>query len=250
MMSKSQVSRLIAFAAVAAFVLTPASKAQEMTNVYMLDGGAFTNALMANSLAERVERAVGTVKERQTPSSTARSKPAQTSTKPGSLSFRASAGFDTPREMAAGYPADKRAEAEALFRKLLIMFADVEKQFGQPKRDLPTALALFIVTSHEAATGQKMPKSYGIPLVQQLRNALAADPAMVSASDGNKQRLYEQLAIIGMMTGGTMLALKETPNRDIAAKLKTAGNGYFRQVLKLDPARIDFTNQGMRLSRG
>lgn len=239
--------RLIVFAAMAAVALAPASRAQEMSNAYFLDGGAFTNALMANSLADRVERAVETIKKDQSQDPAARAKPVATPSRPGSLTFRVSTVFDTPREMAAGYPVDKRAEAEALFRKLLIMFADVERQFGQPPRDLPTALALFIVTSHEAATGQEMPESYGIPLVRQLRDALAADPAMLNASEASKQRLYEQLAIIGMMTGGTMLAVKETPNRDNAAKLKTAGNSYLRQVMKLDPARIEFTNQGMRL---
>ncbi|MGL5838296.1 MAG: DUF6683 family protein [Sphingorhabdus sp.] len=215
-----------------------------MTNVYLMDGGAFTNALMANTLVDRMELVMKAADSDSSAQPPAKAAPPKTAR----LSFRPVAGIDTPRELAAAYPSAKRAEAEALFRDLLSRFGQVERQFGQPRRDLPTAVALFISTSHEAATGIEIPPSYGNSLIAQLRTALAVDPAVASASDADKQRLYEQFAIIGMMTGGTMLALKAKPDRQISDKVKATGDDYFRQVLKLDPAQVRFTDEGMQLA--
>jgi hypothetical protein len=233
----------VAFAAV--ITMQPVS-AQEMSNVYMLDGGAFTNALMANSLVQRMDWAMAAAGQ----SAPARKVPEPRSISPrlASLSFRPVVAIDTPHDMARAYPPAKRAEAEALFRQLLATFAQVERKFGQPRRDLPTAVALFVTTSHEAATGTDVPESYGPPLIRQLRANLTGDPAIAGASDADKQRLYEQLAIIGMMTGGTTLALKERPDPVIAARLKVAGAGYLQQFLKIAPSRIRFTPTGITIS--
>lgn len=222
------------------------ARGQDISNVYMLDGGAFTNALMANSLVERMDWAM--VAARQSKVSDSIARPRATVSQPAALAFRPVANIETPRVMASRYPAAKRAEAEAVFRDLLSRFGSLESQYGQPSHDLATAAALFIGSSHEAATGIEFPDGYSLPLIRQLRMSLSADPAIVGASDADKQRLYEQFAIIGMMTGGTTLALKQHPDSVIGAKLKAAGNSYLHQFLKLDPARIRFSERGMILT--
>jgi hypothetical protein len=150
------------------------ARGQDISNVYMLDGGAFTNALMANSLVERMDWAM--VAARQSKVSDSIARPRATVPQPAALAFRPVANIDTPRVMASRYPAAKRAEAEAVFRELLSRLGGLERQYGQPSHDLATAATL------------------------------------------------------------------------VGAKLKAAGNSYLHQFLKLDPARIRFSERGMILT--
>jgi hypothetical protein len=250
-MTRQRLARIVAVVAIAGAFNTQPAPAQEMTNVYLLDGGAFTNALMANSLVDRMEWATAASRsddqaragpERKSPSG----RPA--ATKPTAPTFSPQPGIDTAHAMASAYPTPKRAEAEATFRKLLVMFGQIERQYGQPRHDLATAAALFIGSSHEAATGREFRDSYSLPLIRQMQAAFSDDPAIAGATNAEKQKLYEQFAIIGMMVGGTTLALKNQPNAAISARLKAAGNTYLRQFLKLDPARLSFTPNGMTLA--
>jgi membrane-bound lytic murein transglycosylase B len=55
-----------------------------------------------------------------------------------------------PKKLAAGYPANARAEAERVFAKLLELYAQVEKQYGVPANDLGGVVGLFLVASYEA----------------------------------------------------------------------------------------------------
>lgn len=230
--------RTVAPLAAALLLAGPARAQDGMVNAYLMDGGAFTNALMANSLAARSRAAVA-----RAPSASTSTSPAN---KPGSLRFTPSQPGAAADELARTYPAQRRAEAAKTFRLLLARFHEVERLFGQPANDLPTALAFFIATSYEASTGTVLPPDRGRPLIAQLRRTMAADPAFAVAPTAEKQRLYEQLAIVGAMTSALTLGLQDRPDPALAARLKTAGDGYL-SALDLDASRMRFTDQGLQL---
>ena len=231
---------VLALALAAALASTGAAAAQDvMVNVYRMDGGAFTNALLANTLADRTRAAMSLAARDRSPA-----RPVQAP--PNALRFAAAPGGSAVPGLAQTYPAERRAEAATTLRFLLSKFGEIERLYGQPSNDLPTALALFVATNYEAATGAELPQDRGAPLIAQMRSALAADASIARASDAQKQALYEQLAIQGMLNAILKQGLKDRRDPALAARLEATGRNNLR-ALGLDPSTMRFTAQGLRV---
>jgi hypothetical protein len=80
-----------------------------------------------------------------------------------------------------------------------------------------------------------------------VRSTLAANPGITSAPDAAKQQMYEQMAILGTFMLGVQEALKKTPNAQISANMKKAGEDYLRTFLHVEPQRVHVTNAGLRI---
>lgn len=236
----------LAFAIIAAVVFSPSVRAQDaLPNVYLLDGGAFTNALMANSLKQRMEWSQRAILGNSAQESVTRVNRSQSKPKPISLAFKSNPSVSVAASLAGAYPPEQREEAKTLFTNLLTLFHKIEQKFDQPKNDLPTAIAGFIAGSYTGYHRQDFPDAKFVPLVKQIRAILATNPKFATLSNRQKQELYEQFALLGMLTAGTHEALKQNPNPTLAANLKKASGTYLRTFLKVDPDQISFSDRGM-----
>ncbi|MBB4098493.1 DUF6683 family protein [Sphingomonas kyeonggiensis] len=222
------------------------ARAQDMVNVYLMDGGAFNNALNASTIVSRTKALLGNKAEpapRQPTRPAPRTAPAPTR----ALQFTSTPGATAIPAMVAAYPAGKRSEVAAVFRQLLGRFGGIEQMFGQPHNDLPTALALYVATSYEAVTGVEVKPDQARPLIAQMRSLLQDGTGIAGASDAEKQKLYEIFAITGMFTATAGLELRQKPDPVASARLKASGRANLAR-LGLDPDRMRFGAEGL-LSR-
>lgn len=215
------------------------ARAQDIVNVYLMDGGAFNNALNASTIVSRTKALLGN-KTEPTPRQPPRTAPAPAR----ALQFTPAAGATAIPAMAAAYPASRRDEVSAVFRQLLGKFAGIEQMFGQPHHDLPTALALYVATSYEAVTGVEVKPDQARPLIAQMRTLLQSGTGIAGATDAEKQQLYEMFAISGMFTATAALELKQKPDPAASARLKASGRANLARI-GLDPDRMRFGAQGL-----
>jgi hypothetical protein len=116
--------------------------------------------------------------------------------------------------------------------------------FGQPRNDLPTALALYVATSYEAVTGVEVTPDQARPLIAQMRSLLQDGTGIAGASDAEKQKLYEMFAISGMFSATAALELRQKPDAAASGRLKATGRANLAR-LGLDPDRMRFGAQGL-----
>jgi hypothetical protein len=152
-----------------------------------------------------------------------------------------------PAKLAANYPAAQRVSAEKTFRELLDKYGQVERQFDIPKHDTAGAVAAFIAGSYMAYRNSDFPDAHFKPLVNQMRGIIAGNTEFAQATGAEKQEMYEQMAIAGMLMAGTQMALKQQPNQQAAANMKQAAKGYLEQFLKTDADRVQITANGLVL---
>jgi hypothetical protein len=155
----------------------------------------------------------------------------------------------TPAKLAENYPPNVRSQAERVFRDLLGKHSQLVSRFGIADNDMAGAIAVFIAGSYMAYHNTDFPDANFKPLVMQMRRTLANNPDFVKASPAAKRDAFEQLAILGMMSAATQLALQQspaTPNRaKIEANMREAGRGYLAKFLQVDPSRVQITSQGL-----
>lgn len=223
----------------AVMMVAAPARAQDMVNVYLMDGGAFNNALNASTIVSRTKALLGD--QAKSPASLA---PRSSPTPAKSLRFASTPGATAIPAMAAAYPASKRTEVASVFQQLLGKFGGIERMFGQPDHDLPTALSLYVATSYEAVTGAQVTPQQARPLIAQMRGLLQGEPGVAGASDAEKQKLYEQLAVMGMFTSVATMELKQKPNPVASDRLKATARANLAQ-LGLDPDRIRFSENGL-----
>lgn len=215
------------------------ARAQDMVNVYLMDGGAFNNALNASTIVSRTKALLGN-KAEPVPRQPTRPVPAPVK----ALQFTSRPAATAIPAMAAAYPATKRGEVAGVFRQLLDKFGAIEKMFGQPHNDLPTALALYVATSYEAVTGVEVKPDQARPLIVQMRALLQSGTGIAGASDAEKQKLYEMFAVTGMFTATAGMELKRKPDPAASARLKASGRANLAR-LGLDPDRMRFGAEGL-----
>ncbi|MDQ0251725.1 hypothetical protein J2W22_003813 [Sphingomonas kyeonggiensis] len=213
------------------------ARAQDMVNVYLMDGGAFNNALNASTIVSRTKALLGNKAEPA-------SKPVPRAAPAKALQFTSTPEATAIPAMAAAYPAAKRGEVAGVFRQLLGKFCAIEKMFGQPHNDLPTALALYVATSYEAVTGVEVKPDQARPLIAQMRTLLQGGTGIAGASDAEKQKLYEMFAVTGMFTATAGMELKRKPDPAASARLKASGRANLAR-LGLDPDRMRFGAEGL-----
>jgi hypothetical protein len=159
--------------------------------------------------------------------------------------------FDTrsqpivPATLARSYPRAARPKVEQFFGQTLEAYHKIESQFGLRHNDLAGALAAFVAGNYAAYRNEAFPDRLFKPLVQQMQDVLQSSGTLDKTSVTEKQELYENLAILGTYMLLTREALQKSPDDKVAANMKTAARGYLEQALKLDPDRMQLTEQGL-----
>ena len=120
-------------------------------------------------------------------------------------------GTDTAAQLAQGYPAAARAEAQAVFARLLALYPQVEQRHGIPRYDLAGAVATFIAGAYTGYSGVAVDDQEFVAIVRQMRQAIGVKPEFAAASARDKQSAYEQLAILALLTLSTHEALEKDP---------------------------------------
>jgi hypothetical protein len=164
------------------------------------------------------------------------------------LTFDAKSQPIAPAKLARAYPQDARTKAEQVFGQTLEAYHKIEAQFGLRRNDLAGALAAFVAGNYSAYRNEAFPDRLFKPLVQQMQGVLHSTGTLEKIGVAEKQELYENLAILGTYMAMTREALQKSPNDKVAANMKTAARGNLTQALKLDPDRMQLTEQGLAVN--
>jgi hypothetical protein len=144
-----------------------------------------------------------------------------------------------------------RAEAAQLYTQLLDAYRKtIEPANKIPKNDLAGAVALFIGGNYEAYRNADMQPAHFQALVRQMQLIIGSNATFTQASKVEKQELYEQFAILGMLMASTRetIQTKQPSNaKDINAKLKSTAKTYLEQFLKIDADSVLIGPQGLAL---
>ncbi len=224
-----------------------AARAQDTPFVFQ--GGAFANMMMQPNVDRMLKNNMRLARGGGNFESSLRAKPPAATSSAASLntSVAATGGPSMPAKMAAYYPEGSRGQVEKTFRELLDKYGQVERQFDIPKHDTAGAVAAFIAGSYMAYRNSDFPDAHFKPLVNQMRGIIAGNAEFAQATGAEKQEMYEQMAIAGMLMAGTQMALKQQPNAQVAANMKQAAKGYLEQFLKTDADRVQITANGLVL---
>ena len=254
----------------AGLLALPAAQAQ---NAFLYDNGVFANMMMQPNVDRMLKRNMalargdGQLLQRATrrggaaalasgefdPAGMDRAAAGSISggVKKQSTVFKPAGASRMPALLAEAYPAAARGQAEATFKQLLSGYRQIERQFDIPRNDVAGAVAALLAGSWMAYRNADFPDEHFAPLVRQMRGVIARNPDFAAADAQQKQELYEQLAILGMLTATTQMALKENPGtpdaQRVQANLREAGKGYLEQFLKTDADRVQLTAQGLEL---
>ena len=164
---------------------------------------------------------------------------------PATARFDASSSTIAPSRLAQSAPPAGRAQAQAFFERTLETYHQIESRFGLPRNDLAGAVAAFVAGNYIAYRDEPFPDRYFKPLVQQIRGALESGAVLQGSSNADKQELYEHMAILGTYMALTREALQKQPDPQLLANMKHAARDYLQQGLKLDPERMQLTDQGL-----
>ncbi len=148
-------------------------------------------------------------------------------------------------KLAAAYPAAQRSTVRTAFGTMLDGYKQLEEKLGIPHDDIAGAIATFIAGSYEAYRDVDLPEEQMLPLVEQIRTAIAGNPGFAKASNTEKQEMYEQMAVLGVFIASTRLALRDHPSAQMSAQMRQAAKGYLEQLLKTDADRIAITARGL-----
>jgi hypothetical protein len=219
------------------------AKAQMYSPAYGANGAPMSNFLANSYLAQQLANKALTSAHPQKARKMAASS-AQTAT----AVFRETTGPIAPKKLAQSYPLSAQAEVERSFAQILDGYRAIESRFGLKRNDLSGAVAAFIAGNYTALRDEPFPDKNFRPLVRQIRSAIDGLAPLRSASDHDKQELYENLAIVGAYMALTREALVKNPNSKLTQDIQAAARNYLREFLHIDPMRLKITPQGMILS--
>ena len=132
-----------------------------------------------------------------------------------------------------------------VFEQLLQLHQGVERKFGVPARDLAGAAAAYVTGAYMAYHHTNVPDAWFPPLVAQMRNILAAEPAQANAPLPVRQEMYEQMASVGMLMALAQMQLRQSPDAAASATLRHTAKTYLDQFLGMDADVISLGPQGL-----
>lgn len=154
------------------------------------------------------------------------------------------AGLDT---LVAVYPAAARAQARQGFQQLHAAYPQVARQLDLPLDDVASGLASFLAGSYMAYHNSSLDEAAVKPLAAQLRQALSAESSFARMSNADKQGMYDQLVMLGMMLAVTQSQQQQQPDARTVAELREIGKRFLEGLLRVDADRVRLTRAGLRI---
>ncbi|WP_348756405.1 DUF6683 family protein [uncultured Aquincola sp.] len=152
-----------------------------------------------------------------------------------------------PQQLAAAHPGGPaaRQQALALYRRCLAHFRQ-RVQAGMPEDDVGQAAAYFVLACVAALQGIDVSPAQLALVERQMRRLLGQHPAWVQASATERQALFEQFAVLGVLVGESQHeARRQGPAA--RANVQQAARGYLRQLLGLRPDHLQLGDHGLTL---
>jgi hypothetical protein len=154
-----------------------------------------------------------------------------------------------PQRLAATQPAAsrQRREALALYERCLRHYRAAIQPRLSPVRgsdDLGAAAAFFVQANLAAGHDAAPDETLHAALAAQLARLIQRTDAWQHAPLAERQNLFEQLALLGVLVNESRLQAREQ-GPAAQAQLQRAARGYLLQLLGLDPELLVLTPQGL-----
>lgn len=154
-----------------------------------------------------------------------------------------------PAALAAVHPGGGKArqQAQQLYGRCLAHYrSQVQRRLLPAGHDDDVGLAAaYFVLANLAAVEQREPDPARLPVLErQLRHLLSITQAWREASLADRQSLFEQLALLGVLVNESRLAAT-TQGEGARQNLERAARGYLLQLLGLDADELVMTPLGL-----
>jgi hypothetical protein len=154
-----------------------------------------------------------------------------------------------PSRLAAAHPgsAQARREAQALYGRCLAYYRSQVQRPLRPGRaddDAGLAAAYFVLANLAATEGAEPDATHLPALERQLRHLIWLTQAWDTTPLAQRQGLFEQLALLGVLVNESRLQAR-TQGDAARANLQRAARAYLKQLLGLDADQIAITPQGL-----
>ncbi|MCR5867126.1 DUF6683 family protein [Aquincola sp. J276] len=163
------------------------------------------------------------------------------------LTVMPAAQATAPQQLAAAHPGGlaARKEALALYRRCLAHYRQ-RMQAGQPEDDVGAAAAYFVLACVAALQQIDVSPAQLALVERQMRRLLGQHPAWRQADAAERQALFEQFAVLGVLVGESQHeARRQGPAA--RANVQRAARGYLRQLLGLQPDHLQLGDHGLVL---
>jgi len=148
--------------------------------------------------------------------------------------------------MVAAMPADQRAAAEQQLRSHWQKYRQLEQALKAPEGDPGVAVAAYVMAHWKGYTGELLMPWKIAAIAKQGKAALESNPTFAKLSEGQRQALVEQIALIGMAMKQTAdLAQMGGADATQLAQLREASRRGLAQLLGADPSRMSVTDAGV-----
>ncbi len=146
------------------------------------------------------------------------------------------------------YPRDEFVRRKSMFESLIVAFnRSVEAQYGVPKNNLATGMAMALAGGWSAYTGRAFPDEAVKPLVAQLDGALRGDARIDKMSIRDKVLTYHLMVGTGMWLSALQIDLAGRPDGARAGRLRQLGGDYLQSLVGVEPARLRFGARGLQI---
>ncbi len=154
-------------------------------------------------------------------------------------------------ELVQAYRPSARDEARATLQALVPVYRNMEQQYRVPRNDLAGALAAFIAGAYSGYSGRSVEDAEFAGLVSQMRRSLSSNLGLSQVSMADRQHTFERLAVLGMLTLGTHVALQQSPQntpQTTAARnnLRQASKTYLEMLLGGDARSVRIGADGLQ----
>jgi hypothetical protein len=154
------------------------------------------------------------------------------------------------RDLAARFPAERRAEVEQVFRQSMDFYGQVMKKLAIPERDMAASLAAFIAGNYRVMHETDVPDEDFQALVRQLRQQPSLSEMSRRAESGQLRKLYEQSAMVGTFMTLTWKSHQRSPQPpQVWSNVRDSARANLQAVLQTDPSRLRLDKNGMRLAQ-
>lgn len=154
-----------------------------------------------------------------------------------------------PEKLANQLAPSVRGTAKVFYQGLLDKHPSLMKQLGVRSDDVACGVATFLAGSYAAYNDIDFPDRLFVPLYEQTRKSIAANPKFADTPMPERREMFEHMVIIGTFLAVTHELIKHKPDPNIRAQMKMAAKTYIEKFLKLDVARLRLTDQGLVLAK-
>jgi len=122
---------------------------------------------------------------------------------------------------------------------------NVKKIYKIPQSNIATGMAVLLAGGYAAYHNKPFPKKFIEPTVKQVGELLRAEAKFFTKEDHYKMRIYQITAGFGLQLQLAQMEMMKNPDPEVISKMRQVGEKILRDILGTDPARVDFTSQGI-----